>query len=771
MNECQGCTFKVSTLRPRLYVRADHAQVGRGINLSVLKKRINDPAYSGWTLFSEEEVGEATSDVNGWNSQLATVAMRYLLRGNEEDALEVGKFMDEVPIPEEDLTASREAYGAMAFDWVRDALPEEKRRRIADKLARGAERLLRELRHPAVNHNYTYVTLYAFALASLAIYGEGEENTARAEQYLARVRELLESKGGLLDTFKEKSGVWAEGNHYSPFVVIFPFMMTLEALTTATNIDYFDKIRKEYNNFLEPLGKYLITNFRPDFTHERIGDMGVRWVNPNATQMRPTLELIAREQADQIFQAQMRSFCNEMSLYHGDTLVPDYYKWMMLTFYDNSLPTEPSYKTLPKVMRLGENAYELITFRNSWEEDGTMITYISGNHFTDHQHFDKGSFMIYHKGGLTADTGAYTSMYKDHWANYACRTLAHNCVLIYDPEEKPFEGVAGTLTYPDGGQRVIRGVQGNRSWDHYLEVLEEHRLDTAKVISFGYDPKNNEYAYVKSDLTNAYGEKAQWVDRQLVYLPKADYLVIKDRVFSKKPLEKNWLLHFVERPNVDGNVPDVGITEYPGAEVVRVRRTGELQLNGKTVKYDGGLWIRTLLPRERKTLVVGGKGYEFYNRFFQKNFGESPKDMWTPFAPLRESGSWRMEVIPEKCSTETVFLNALEITDAEKPQMVPTELLISEDGKMEGVQFLSDTEQYAVLFSKETQTGWSEEDLPITYSLNASAPTAHVVTELKPNRKVKVAVNGEDLDDFFVTEAGVLFFKDSGTGERSISIR
>ena len=104
----------------------------------------------------------------------------------------------------------------------------------------------------------------------------------------------------------------------------------------------------------------------------------------------------------------------------------------MRIFFDPRAPATPSYKTLPLFMRLGAGTYEQFLFRNGWGPDSTAITILAGDHFTDHQHFDKGQFLIYHRGGLAVDSGAYDRMYQpDRHANeYAPRTLAHNCVLV-----------------------------------------------------------------------------------------------------------------------------------------------------------------------------------------------------------------------------------------------------------------------------------------------------------------------------------------------------
>lgn len=751
----------ISHLRPRLFVRSDKAKLGRGLTVSALRSRLKDPAYREWI--------DSNLELNGWES-LPGIAMQYLLKGEKKNALTVGEYLAKNPFPYKEHTSTAAAIynSAIAFDWVRDALPDEMANKISAKLIEGAEHLKEGVITPSINHNYTIVSLHGVAMVAIAIYGESKENSQKSLEYMKMVKSLLLSDHMLLETFKEKQGTWGEGNHYSPFVVFYPFLMTLRGLTTATNTDYFGIIRDKYENFIEPMSKFVIANFRPDFSLERIGDVTERVV-PNRTFMRPLLELLASEVNDASLQGQVHSFSREMSAYYGINLVPEVYRWMMLVTYDSKLPDKPSYKTLPLAMRFGENSYEQIMFRNNWDEDGTLITYISGDHYTDHQHFDKGQFLIYKKGGLIVDGGVYSGIYEDSWSNYSTRTLGHNNVLVYDPDEASYKGTNNTEVYPDGGQRVLRGVQSQRDWQNYMVDNKALGLNTADVLAFDFDRQYNLYNYVKTDLSKAYGEKVEWMDRQLLYLPLADYLVVKDRVISSKPLNKYWLLHFEERPLVDGKSPAVGINEYKNDSVVHSQRTGELKLEGKTVQYAGRLFVKTLLPEKRTISIIGGPGYEYFNRFVNKNFPPEKA-----FNPNRESGNWRMEVSSGQPSVGTVFLHAIEITDTNKQVMVPTKYIKSEDGKMEGALFLSREHPYLVFFSSsmdERGHSFQNTHLPITYKLRAYAPTSHVLVEMEPDKKVKIKINNRDIGTFQTTNAGVLSFKDKGLGVRNIQIK
>lgn len=122
--------YVVSGLRPRIFIRNDSSDIGRGVTLSGLLKRAASESYSEWV--------EYEGPLEHWH-QLPCVAMRYLLKGDREDAIAVGKFLAEKPYPK-DLTAYGAAFGGAALDWVRDALPEEMAKKAADKLVEGIDR-------------------------------------------------------------------------------------------------------------------------------------------------------------------------------------------------------------------------------------------------------------------------------------------------------------------------------------------------------------------------------------------------------------------------------------------------------------------------------------------------------------------------------------------------------------------------------------------------------------------------------------------------------
>lgn len=755
-----GEVHNISPLRPRLFVRADDAKLGRGLTLSGLRTRMNHPAFRNWTGLNSEVPARGNP----------SAALRYLLTGERSYALDVGERLatTDIPYQEHTSTAAAVYHSAIAFDWVREALPDDMAEIICKKLVEGAEHLKSGVRSPSINHNYSIVSLYALSMAAVAIYGESAEMTSRSEEYLGLINRMLTGEHMLLETFMNKEGTWGEGNHYTPFVVYFPFLMTMRGLTTSTGTDFFSLIRNHYGNFIEPMARFVMANFRPDFTLERIGDI-LGTVVPTGRFMPPLLELLASEAHDPELQGQIRSFSRDMEAFFPDPLVSSSTGWMMMVCHDPDLPDQPSYKTLPLAMRFGKDTYEHIMFRNSWDVDGTLITYISGDQYTHHQHLDKGHFLIFRNGGLAVDGGGYGSpMYGDNWANYSTRTLAHNCVLVHDPEEEPREGTRGTIIYPDGGQKIQVGKQGHRNWQQFLDQKDADGLNAADVLAFDGDTGLNRYNYVMSDLGKAYGDRVVSMDRQLLYLPGANYLVVKDRIVSAKPMDKYWLLHFEYTPTIDGKLPEAGISEYPGSGIVRAERTDTLRMGGREVVNSGALFIRSMLPENRNITLVGGPGYEYYNRFADKNFPNS-----SPFDPVIEPGSWRMETgtaIPEKT---TSFLHALEITGSDRQQMVETKYLETKKEDMAGVLFLSKDVHYVVLFGKSKEgeeQSFHRTGRPAEYRVTTTAPASHVLVEMAPHSKVKVVINGKDTGTFQTSGAGVLFFEDKGLGIRNIVV-
>ncbi len=740
---------QISTLHPRAFVRNDSATVGTGLTVSQFRARASDPAYSAWS--------NLTGGGTDWEGIL-TIAAKYLMYQNASDLQTVRDWLvAQSSVSGGTVTRLRQPGNmALAFDWIYGGLSSADRSTIMSNIKKWTDGAVNFLNTggPDINHNYTYMAIRSIAESGLILKGESGYDSV-ANGYLSVANTWLEGQGRALETFQAKGGTWTEGNHYNYLEVFRHIILACHAYRTASNRDYFDIVASGYGNFLNKTARFYVYNMRPDFTWERIGDIGQYKCLPH-NEIQYAIEALALGLSDPTTRAMLRSFCDDLMYYCGSAATHRYYKWGMMLFYDKNIPSTPSYTQLPLATRMGAGTFEQVVFMGGWTEDDTMITFISGNHFTDHQHFDKGHFQIYHKGGLTCDAGTYDSMYSSHHSNYACRTVAHNSLLVYNPSESFPSGYVN-----DGGQRVIRGAQNHATWDAYLANLQTKHLDAADLEAYQFDAAGGRFSYARGELTGAYTNKVTDCSRQLLYLNQKDYLVVYDRVTSSDAsFKKSWLLHSMQRPAVDTVSPPAGVTVYPNPSVVMVDRTGSQNIGAQTVTYSGRLFFAPLLPAVNDLTAVGGAGYEYYVD------GTNYPPSGSAGAP-REPGNWRVELSPHNAATADQFLVAFEITDTSTPQMVDVGIVADGGGKAVGVKFDDASEEQIVLFSAD-QNG-APISLPLSYTVTTSAPSYHVICELPPGVRI-IADNGTSTKAAVAGAGGVAAFADEATGTHAVTI-
>jgi hypothetical protein len=269
----------------------------------------------------------------------------------------------------------------------------------------------------------------------------------------------------------------------------------------------------------------------------------------------------------------------------------------------------------------------VVVMRSSWNDPaGTLLWFKASSHPLVHDHRDQGSFQVYKKGWLAIDSGQYEET--PHRGNYSARTVAHNSLLIYSPNESLNKDKVDSIWWGygnDAGQRWVRSVVTageTKDTEHFLGGITE------------FESVSGIYDYVHADITRSYNcvhmtteghkPKVSLVTRSLVFLRPDEYIVLFDQVVSTKAeYPKRWLLHSVYRPELDGEEIFNGTIPYsnkiPGKpEGVRLRgsRRGGISESWDTKMItirgwnfgpsDGRLVSRTLLPAKHITRVVGG---------------------------------------------------------------------------------------------------------------------------------------------------------------------
>jgi len=338
-----------------------------------------------------------------------------------------------------------------------------------------------------------------------------------------------------------------------------------------------------------------------------------------------------------------------------------------------------SYKELPLTIYNGDKS-GMMYARTSWDKGGNAIsnqmqvrlnmeTMYSGGH----DHLDTGHFDIYYKGDLALDSGHYgTEPYIDangnlesragmgslHQGSWYARTIAHNCMLLYDPNETWTRW--STSKVNEGGQRVPDNIGES------LEIYKEEGK-TAEILGadYGDDMWAPSFSYMKGDLTKAYSSnKMEQYTRSFVFLNFFDEvypgaLIVFDRMVSKNPeFKKTWLLHTQQEPIVNGNTA----------------------IADKTEEGDNGRIINTTLYPKADNVeltTIGGPGKEFWH------------SGWNWYAvhkhESKDYGEWRLEVSPKKASAEDCFLNVIHVTEA-SDEIKPLQAELIEAGEFLGAK-------------------------------------------------------------------------------------
>ncbi|WPP50288.1 heparinase II/III domain-containing protein [Catalinimonas niigatensis] len=317
-----------------------------------------------------------------------------------------------------------------------------------------------------------------------------------------------------------------------------------------------------------------------------------------------------------------------------------------------------SLETLPLTKYFPEPVGGEMIARTGWDLNSynspTAIVHmrIGQYYWGNHQHKDFGTFQIYYKGNLTGDTGLYQdgsdSDYNSiHWRNYYRSTIAHNGLLIYDPNEK-YSGGTMSNTQVDGGARwPLNNNVNPRSLNELIDPRNGYQYGKIIAHEFGPESFKPEFSYISGDITWGYNysngvntNRAKQVTRSMVTFNTDDakypcIFVVFDKVIStNSSFKKSFLLHSMYEPSVSGNKSTI------------LRKDN---LNGKLVSY-------TLLPDNSEISKIGGAGQEYLIQ--GKNYSGG-----TVTNRQVEEFSWRVEISPSVKREDDEFLHVMAVMD------------------------------------------------------------------------------------------------------------
>lgn len=326
--------------------------------------------------------------------------------------------------------------------------------------------------------------------------------------------------------------------------------------------------------------------------------------------------------------------------------------WSAL-FYDPTVPVKPL-EELPKTKHFAGPIGMMIA-RTGWDTgknaSAAVATMKIGEYqLMSHRHLDAGHFQLYYKGLLASDTGMYASSSggygNPHDYNYHKRTIAHNTMLVYDPNEQ-FNLWANILSN-DGGQRITEKYGSKSSIERILADETLWRAGRELAADFGPDANTPAFSYLKADITAAYSSKMKRFLRTFLFLnlgieKRPAVFIVYDKVVSSNPsFRKIWNMHCVEAP---------------------VTGTASFDVTRKQSGYGGRLFCNTILPPQGDVSISiqEGPGKEF--SYFGNRF--MTWAMRTNNCDAAEARGYRIEISPVSNALTNFFLNVMQIMDAD----------------------------------------------------------------------------------------------------------
>ena len=114
-----------------------------------------------------------------------------------------------------------------------------------------------------------------------------------------------------------------------------------------------------------------------------------------------------------------------------------------ILYADKSVrPVAPDDKTIPLPLSRDFGNAGVVIARDRWDEETTLLQFRSVPFYSaNHHHRDENTFTIHYKSPLAIDSGMYDEGCENggygstHWCNYFTRTIAHNGIIVFDPEQ------------------------------------------------------------------------------------------------------------------------------------------------------------------------------------------------------------------------------------------------------------------------------------------------------------------------------------------------
>lgn len=550
---------------------------------------------------------------------------------------------------------------AICYDWCYPLLSPEEKTEFRNLMVPQMRKNIDFKRAWRSFHNGMYAAAWPVTAAIFALDGD-EPFTKDAWTFLKpELEDVLKTFDILFP-----DGEWPEGNDYNRHST-YPAIRIFLAIKSATGADFLSS-----SAHIKNTGKYIIYGAKANGLSLPCDDNDWPYVGP----WEHWALLMLNEEFKDGFN---QTFINHCPAERFKLEPQDQYA--NLLWYDSTIKEKPLSDLPLSRIFIGKG---LVMTRSNWEMDtqekranSTWLSFHCGDYYGDHVHYDINSFTISHNGELAIDAGRYdcdwgvedwtvskdsSKIGKSQFFNYYRRTIAHNTILVKDPNEKMPLNLLN-----DGGQIDQLRVKGARNVPEDYDqgnfpseegigkcdwVTNPDRWETGNITSY---KATNDFMYVCGDGSKSYSStKLKSFVRQLLFL-QPNIIVVMDRVESTNAdYKKTWLLHSVNEPKIDSKGNSFELTAD-----------------------EGRLVCLPVLPHKLIISKIGGPGKEFLVDTVQFKCGlEScidPQELH--YAEI--SGAWRIEESPSVSATKDYFLNVIMVTNKDSKE-VPSVTVLSE---------------------------------------------------------------------------------------------
>ena len=502
---------------------------------------------------------------------------------------------------------------SIIYDWLFHHLTPENKAVLQAAIASNIKNLSYFLDEPMYIGGHSRFGS-ASILYGLSAIWEDIQNS-EIKNYLEVIRNQWVNGYNPLQSYIGKEGGYHMGWQYSSYLSLWPYLVFDKTSIYELNV---------LPEFIKNRPLWYIYGLRGDGTFPALGDT-------NDLQIGQSWCLLFAFSSYQYDDKYAEWFYQK----YLDKVWAPYKVWRVIFRSTDTDPVSPD-EMLPLARRFDNSG--IIIARDRWDDETTQLIFKSSPFVSvTHHHKDQNHISISYKGPLLIDSGLYDRYGSDHWLNYYSRTIAHNTLVVRDPQET-FKLLWKDVVN-DGGQKIPKfNMLPKGEQPMNINEISSEKYKVTGITSFSH---NNDCAWMVADASEAYSAKVKSYLRSVLMInqPKGhEYpvFIVKDDVALNKKLTPRILFHSNKKPLI----------------------------NESTFVFDnemgGRLYGNVLYPVDSKLNSIGGQGKEWF--VDGVNYSPDIKSSNNNAFENQGIGSWRVEVSKDEV-TSISFITAL-IVDA-----------------------------------------------------------------------------------------------------------